>query len=239
MTDEMTTPDEPQRGPLSNFYHGWIKPIALVLIVLTTFRSAVADWNDVPTQSMEPNILVGDRIVVNKLAYGLKVPFTTWHLLRWSEPDRGEIVVFYAPGSGERTVKRVVGVPGDEVALVKNRLIINGAPVDIEPADRPIVESDDLTDPPPHQFMVESLGEIEHELIWQPSRFAHRSFDPVEVPDGMYLLMGDNRDVSADYRTFGLVPQDKILGRVGRVAVSLDRHHSYRPRWDRFFQSVD
>ena len=239
MSEEMTTPDEPQRGPLSNFYHGWIKPIALVLIVLTTFRSAVADWNDVPTQSMEPNILVGDRIVVNKLAYGLKVPFTTWHLLRWNVPRSGEIVVFYAPGTGERTVKRVVGVPGDTVAMVNNHLIINGEPVDLAPEGEPIVDASELTDPPPHQFMRESLGDVEHDLIWQPTRFAHRNFDPVKVPKGMYLLMGDNRDVSADYRTFGLVPVNQILGRVGRVAISLDHQHRYRPRWDRFFLAVD
>ena len=83
------------------------------------------------------------------------------------------------------------------------------------------------------------LGDVEHDLIWQPARLANRNFEPVLVPDGMFLLMGDNRDISADYRTFGLVPQDQILGRVGRVAVSLDRDDRYRPRWDRFLQSVD
>lgn len=231
--------DEPKPSLLSSIYHGWIKPIAIVLVVLTTFRSAVADWNDVPTQSMEPTILVGDRIVVNKLAYGLKVPFTTWHLLRWGAPKRGEIVVFYAPRSGERTVKRVVGLPGDRVALVDNRLVINDEIVQLDPVTAADLGADDLTDPPPHLFLRETLGDIEHALLWLPTRIAKRNFKPIQVPAGHFLLMGDNRDVSADSRYFGFVPQDKILGRVGTVAASLDKDDRYRPRWGRFFHGID
>ena len=73
-----------------SLWRGWIKPLVVVIVVISTFRSAVADWNDVPTQSMEPNILVGDRIFVNKLAYDLRVPFTTWRIGRWSDPQPGD-----------------------------------------------------------------------------------------------------------------------------------------------------
>ncbi len=79
------------------FWQGWVKPLVIVIAVVSTFRSAVADWNDVPTQSMEPSILVGDRIFVNKLAYDLKVPFTTWPVARWSQPQVGDVVVFFHP----------------------------------------------------------------------------------------------------------------------------------------------
>src|SRR4026208_1115317 len=92
-----------------------IRPLLLLGLVLFSIRSSLADWNDVPTGSMKPTILEGDRVFVNKLAYDLKVPFTTWHLAEWSEPKRGDIVVFFSPANEQRFVKRVVGLPGDRV----------------------------------------------------------------------------------------------------------------------------
>src|SRR5262245_44086320 len=103
-----------------------VLPLAVLILVLTSFRSAIADWNDVPSGSMRPTILEGDRIFVNKLAYGLKVPFTTMHLARWASPARGEVVIFFSPDEGLRMVKRVVGLPGDTVQMIDNRLYING-----------------------------------------------------------------------------------------------------------------
>src|SRR5580692_12543008 len=93
------------------------KPLLIMLLVLFVLRSAVADWNDVPTGSMKPTIMEGDRVFVNKLAYDLKVPFTTWHLAEWGNPKRGDIVVFFSPKDGMRLVKRVIGLPGDTVDL--------------------------------------------------------------------------------------------------------------------------
>jgi signal peptidase I len=89
--------------------------------------SAIADWNDVPTGSMNPTILAGDRIFVNKLAYDLRISFTTWRLAHWDNPRRGEIVVFFSPVDGTRLVKRVIGVPGDVIAMNGNRLYINAS----------------------------------------------------------------------------------------------------------------
>src|SRR2546430_11552891 len=105
-----------------------LRPIIVMLVVLFSFRSAVADYNVVPTGSMKPTIIEGDRIFVNKLAYDLKVPFTTFHLLEWANPKAGEIVVFDSPKDGTRLVKRVVAVPGDTVQLDKNTLVVNGKP---------------------------------------------------------------------------------------------------------------
>jgi signal peptidase I len=95
-----------------------IAPLAIVVLVMTSFRSAIADWNVVPTGSMNPTIVEGDRILVNKLAYGLKVPFTTWHLARFDAPRRGDIVVFRSPADGTRLVKRVAAVPGDQIGAI-------------------------------------------------------------------------------------------------------------------------
>src|SRR5499427_8372884 len=113
---------------LNRFWREWMRPLLVILIITSSFRSAIADWNVVPTGSMKPTIIEGDRIFVNKLAYDLKIPFTTIHLAKWSDPKRGEIVVFDSPKDGTRLVKRVVAVPGDIVQLDRNVLMINGQP---------------------------------------------------------------------------------------------------------------
>src|SRR6478736_2484047 len=120
----------------SKALHLWrkeIRPLLILAVVLFSIRSSLADWNDVPTGSMRPTILEGDRIYVNKLAYDLKVPFTTWHIAEWGGPQRGEIVVFFSPEDGERLVKRVVGLPGDTIELRNDVLIINETPVEYGP----------------------------------------------------------------------------------------------------------
>ena len=100
-----------------------------MLVTVGSLRSTIANWNDVPTGSMRPTILEGERIFVNKVAYDLKIPFTSVRLFEWGNPQRGDIVVLYSPADGKRLVKRVVGLPGDRLALVQGRLLINGAPV--------------------------------------------------------------------------------------------------------------
>src|SRR5882672_9844530 len=116
-----------KRG-LGVFWREWLLPAVMAVAVLAPLRSAVADWNDVPSGSMMPTILVGDRIFINKLAYDLKVPFTTWHLAKWADPRRGDIIVFPSPADGIRLVKRVVAVPGDRLELRNDHLFINDQP---------------------------------------------------------------------------------------------------------------
>src|SRR5579862_787348 len=106
-----------------------LRPLLIAALVLFSIRSSFADWNVVPTGSMKPTILEGDRVFVNKLAYDLKVPFTTLHIAEWSAPQRGDIVVFYSPKDGTRLVKRVIGLPGDTVEMRADELIINGEKV--------------------------------------------------------------------------------------------------------------
>src|SRR3954452_17041153 len=104
------------------------RPILVMLVVLFSFRSAVADYNVVPSGSMKPTIIEGDRIFGNKLAYDLKIPFTRIHIAQWADPKRGDVVVFDRPSDGVRLVKRVIGVPGDTIVLRDNPLFINGQP---------------------------------------------------------------------------------------------------------------
>ncbi|HWY32626.1 MAG TPA: signal peptidase I, partial [Candidatus Acidoferrum sp.] len=89
------------------WWHQNIRPLLILALVMFSARSSLADWNIVPSGSMQPTILVGDRVLVNKLAYDLKVPFTTWHIAKWSNPQRGDIVVFFSPKDGTRLIKRV------------------------------------------------------------------------------------------------------------------------------------
>ena len=93
------------RGKFLRFLRKDAKQLAVTIFLLFAFRSAIADWNDVPTGSMKPTIIEGDRIFVNKLAYDLKVPFTTWHLAQWDNPGRGDVVVFFSPADGVRLVR--------------------------------------------------------------------------------------------------------------------------------------
>jgi signal peptidase I len=123
------------RSRARHFWRNEIRPLLVLGLVLCAIRSSFADWNDVPTGSMKPTILEGDRVFVNKLAYDLKVPFTTWHLAEWANPQRGDIVVFYSPHDGTRLVKRVIGLPGDLLELRGDQLFLNGQPAEYSPLD--------------------------------------------------------------------------------------------------------
>ena len=216
------------------FWRGWGWSLVIAIVIATSFRSAIADWNDVPTGSMKPTILEGDRIFVNKLAYDLKVPFTTWHLAQWDNPKRGDIVVFFSPADGKRLVKRVIGLPGDEIAMLRNRLFINGEVLDYAPLEQEIIEQLAPDQQATHFFFNEHLTEETHPMMIAPARPSLHTFAPVTVPDGRYFVMGDNRDNSADSRVFGFVERRRIIGRATTVVLSLNYDHYYFPRWDRF-----
>jgi signal peptidase I len=216
----------------------WIRSVLLIVLAITAFRSAVADWNDVPTGSMKPTILEGDRILVNKLAYDLKLPYAGWRIALWDNPSRGDIVVLFSPGDGTRLVKRVVGLPRDEVAVDDGALLVNGAPVRYSPLDPGMVPCLTLCDPLPI-LAAEELGDGRHAVMISPRSPWHCSFEPFEVPDGHYFVMGDNRDHSLDSRSFGAVPRSRIIGQVTGVALSLDPARGFKPRWQRFLKVLE
>ena len=223
---------------LLTFWREWVMPILVVVIVFGSFRSAIADWNDVPTGSMKPTILEGDRIFVNKLAYGLRFPLTSWRLAEWDGPQRGDIVILFSPADGTRLVKRVIGLPGDEISMVNNRVIINGIALTY---DRPHAAAQNGLDDSGRGLLVgrETLDETDHSIMLTPRVRSKRTFEPVRLSDGEYFVMGDNRDNSRDSRFFGKVKRSSIVGRVGGVVMSLDLENYYKPRWDRFFSGLD
>jgi signal peptidase I len=227
------------REKFKRFLHQHVKPFVFVVLILCTVRSTIADWNDVPTGSMNPSILEGDRIFVNKLAYDLKVPFTTWHIAEWSQPQRGDVVVFYAPTDGTRMVKRVVGLPGDTISLENNKLFVNGKPAQYNAPDPRFAAA--MAGHPGGNggvFTSETLGGRTHPVMELPRLLGTRDVAPTVVPEGNYFMMGDNRDNSNDSRYWGVVERSRIVGRASAVAISLDPERSYLPRWQRFFTSL-
>src|SRR4051812_46566948 len=141
-----------------------IRGFLVILLIVSSMRSALADWNDVPTGSMKPTIQEGDRVVVNKLAYDLKVPFTTIEVFKWSDPKRGDIVVLFSPVDGVRLVKRVIAVPGDRVAMLNNQLYVNGVAAHVAPLQGPISDEEQgmawITD--------ETLAGRTHKVMFTP-----------------------------------------------------------------------
>lgn len=202
----------------------------LVFVVLmVVFRSSFADWNTVPTGSMLPSIVEGDRILVDKLAYDLNVPLTHLSLARFADPQRGDVIVFDSAAANTRLVKRVVGIPGDRVQLIDNRLIVNGV----------AAQYDGIEETQNAVFANEHLLGITHRVRLSPHLTANANFGPVTVPEGHYFAMGDNRDNSADSRVIGFVPRDEIGGRTQRIVMSLNYDNSYLPRSERFWKRLD
>jgi signal peptidase I len=220
----------------------WRKEIRwwLVLgLIIFSVRSSLADWSDVPTGSMKPTILEGDRVYVNKLAYDLKVPFTTRHIAEWSNPRRGDIVVFFSPRDGTRLVKRVVGLPGDTIELRNDGLVLNGQAVEYQPIAEERLRDLAVADLASSVFSVEQLAGKRHAVAAIPAAPALRNFGPISVPEGHYFMMGDNRDNSFDSRYFGPVERKRIVGQATAVALSFDRENYWFPRWQRFFTALD
>lgn len=210
------------------------KGLLIFFACMLVFRSAVADWMVVPTGSMNPTIVEGDRILVDKNAYGWRIPFTTMRLTDGEDPQRGDIVIFASPEDGTTLVKRVVGLPGETVEMRDEQLLIDGAPVDYAPTDVAAdVELPHATRAQPHDYLREELAQHPHAIMVLPTRAAARTFGPVRVPDGEYLVLGDNRDNSKDSRYIGFIPRDSIIGRADRVLYSLNPERWYLPRGDR------
>jgi signal peptidase I len=226
---------------LRSLWRDWVRPLAVPFLLIAGAKSALADINYVPSGSMQPTILPGDVLFINKLAYDLRVPFTTVRLARWAEPARGDIVVCFAPDDHTRLVKRVVGLPGDTVELRRDQQFINGRPAattalpptasgvrDLEPNERATA-----------RFAREDLGARPHAMMVLPDRPALRDFGPVRVPADCYLMLGDNRDNSRDSRFFGFMPRAEIIGEAKAVVVSADLNRWLRPRFDRCFTALD
>ncbi|QYF92913.1 signal peptidase I [Massilia sp. PAMC28688] len=202
------------------------------LILFGFFRTAIADWNPIPSGSMRPGLLEGDVVFVNRLAYNVKLPLTDTIVARTGEPQRGDVVTFSSPSDGTRTIKRIIALPGDVLEMRDERLIMNGVP-----ASYALVEAVSEQAGQGHtvaQRVDEVLGTQRQRIQLMPAMPARRDFGPVVVPADHFLVLGDNRDNSADSRYFGFVPRKLLIGRAERILVSADIHGNWAPRGERF-----
>ena len=194
--------------------------LILFFITLVFFRTAVADWNYVPSGSMEPNLFDGDWVLVDKMTYGPSVPLANIRLGKFNNPERGDIITFVPPHTDVLYVKRVVGIPGDQIGFSGRDVIINGERLSYE------------------QLVVEPTNEIGRELLGNANHLIQYGSGGklptlnvfFTVPDDRYFVLGDHRNNSADSRYWGFVLGDQIMGKVTHVAFSIS---SKRPLLER------
>jgi len=205
-------------------------------VVALFIRQFIIQPFKIPSGSMIPTLLVGDHLFVNKFVYGPRIPFTDARIFTWKEPKRGEVIVFRYPENEDKDfIKRVVGVPGDEVAYLNKRLTINGQPV-------PTRALPDFFDEDAMRYFPqfeETLDGRAHRMLNDPDRpamvlgasdfrFRDHCRYSVEgvvcrVPEGHYFMMGDNRDNSLDSRYWGFVPDANIVGRAFFIWMSFSK----------------
>jgi len=223
---------------VARLWKEWRLTIFLIIFVVIPVKSSLADWNWVPTGSMNPTILEGDLIYVNKIAYGLRFPLTFHRLAQWAHPQRGDIIVCFSPEDGTRLVKRVIGLPGDTIELKDNRLLLNGRHVSYGPIDSKYTVALSAAQRNTAVLAAEDLDGLTHPVMTTPTVRAMRNFGPATVPQGYYFVLGDNRDNSRDSRFFGFVERDAIVGKANAVILSFDVTDKYQPRFKRFFHSL-
>lgn len=215
-----------------------------VLLLILLFRSFVAEPFKIPSGSMMPTLLVGDFILVNKFAYGLRLPVLNKKILGVGEPKRGDVFVFRYPGyqcqrgdtwvrSGapcelplskvprEDYIKRVIGLPGDEITYRNKTLYVNGQQVAETPLGTYVGPSESGRSMAGAQVMQEDLGGAEHRIMVMPQAWVGHE-GTWKVPDGHYFAMGDNRDNSADSRFWGFVPEANLVGKAFLIWMNFD-----------------
>jgi signal peptidase I len=243
--------------------HRWTNPVidaAAIFLVVMAAKTAIAEPYYVPSGSMEPTLQIGDELVATKYPYGysaaslpsfINLPATQRVL--GALPQRGDIVVFRWPGDrSEIWVKRVIGLPGDRIAMRNGRLWINGAAVALKADGIDQAEADDGTYQPIERFIETLPGNRSHPIFKHAGIGAFDIMPEIVVPPDHLFVMGDNRDNSADSRIavdaggVGLLPVNDLVGRVEALVGSWDLAVSRQPVWrwptglrlSRFFTSV-
>ena len=205
----------------------WTAGLFPVILVVFLLRSFLFEPFKIPSGSMIPTLLVGDLILVNKFHYGVRLPVVNKKILDNNPVQRGDVMVFRYPVDPRQDyIKRVVGLPGDEVAYLNQKLSINGKLLETTKLGE-FFEADSLRYEPQY---AEKLGEVQHQILVSPTRQAYYGPDPknfpgaencryspegvvCKVPAGHYFMMGDNRDNSQDSRYWGFVPDENIVGK--------------------------
>lgn len=177
--------EKAERIKKKSTFREYAEAAAIAILLALFIRAFVVQAFKIPSGSMEPTLLVGDHILVNKFLYGIKLPYLQTTVIPISTPERGDIIVFIYPEDKSKDfIKRVIGIPGDRIQMQDRQVLVNGQPFDDK-----------------YGYYDERAGN------------PNRSFGPVVVPKDHYFVMGDNRDHSMDSRFWGFVPSEAIKGR--------------------------
>ena len=207
-------------------------PVILIVLLL---RSFLVEPFRIPSGSMMPTLLAGDFILVNKYAYGIRLPVLNKKVVDIGDPQRGDVVVFRFPlDPSTDYIKRVVGVPGDHIQYNNKTLVINGEKVPQIPAGSYIGKGSGLS-MSGASVREEQLGKVRHQILVMP-RTGGKNVD-VTVPEGHYFVMGDNRDNSNDSRYWGFVPDENLVGRAFFIWMNFDTAAG-GVEWERIGNSI-
>lgn len=199
-----------------------------ILVIVFLFRSFLFEAYRIPSGSLEPTLLIGDFILVNKFDYGIRLPVIHKKIYSFGEPQRGDIMVFrFPPDPSINFIKRVIGIPGDHISYINKVLYVNGK--EIPQTLEKTLDNDDETVKKQENFFG-----VKHFIYQTPLRNGP-DFEDIVVPPGMYFMMGDNRDNSADSREWGFVPEANIVGKAQVVLLSwnADGDLLHKLRWNR------
>lgn len=218
--------DREPPGPLRTLVE-YARSFFPVLLFVLIIRSFIFEPFRIPSGSMMPTLLEGDFIFVQKFAYGLRLPVTETKVIETGSPKRGDVVVFRLPSDPSiNYIKRVIGLPGDEVVYQRQRLTINGETVSLERDKEATYEE---------PVFVEDLDGRLHDILVTNPQFSTRD-GTYRVPEGHYFVMGDNRDRSRDSRFIGAIPETYLVGEAVRVWMHFVPWHA--PEWRRIGMKI-
>jgi signal peptidase I len=219
------------------------KSVGVAVLLALVFRAFIAEAYVIPSESMQSNLLVGDRLFANKAVYGLRLPFSTVKLTEGRMPHHGEVVLFVHPKTGQTLIKRVVAVGGDTIEVKANRVLINGKPLarqSIAPCRTTVVEDGKERTLRCHAYWETAYQDGAHDQvryrILQLDGSMPSDVGPQTVPSEHVFVMGDNRDYSSDSRYWGTVPRSHLMGRAMFIYYSSGKGGI---RWSRFFDRIE
>jgi signal peptidase I len=227
-------------GWRASVLYEWAKTVVVAFALFFLVRSFLVEAFKIPSGSMEHTLLPGDFLLVNKLVYGAQIPFTSRTLPAIRKPRRGDVIVFQFPSDRTKNfVKRLVGVPGDTLAMENGVLILNGTPL-----EEPYVSHTDPGDDPSADQFYWQRNYIVRTAEARSDRPSRNNWGPLVVPDRNYFVLGDNRDNSLDSRYWGFVPDSLVRGRPMFVYYSFSRDSAngvgwlHGVRWSRLGERV-